>query len=157
MSCHQHDTRCFLLWVKLRSLRSDASVHLKACMYALGCCVAKVLPQPANTSVVVERTLSERHDKAHRENGFIYFHKVPGGPPTPPDAKSLTEPTPFEEPAPADGWEATVWNAAKVPVRAAKPAKGDAKPDKDDDVRFSPFDPEQSRKPTQNGGGCLIS
>ena len=41
------------------------------------------LPHPADTT-------AKAHDKAHRENGFIYFHKVPAGPPEAPEAKCLT-------------------------------------------------------------------
>eukprot|EP00045_Choanoeca_perplexa_P006768 m.58573 g.58573 ORF g.58573 m.58573 type:complete len:444 (-) comp13774_c0_seq2:87-1418(-) len=103
---------------------------------------------------VLERTTNEAHDKAHRENGFIYFHKIPAGPPEAPEPKNLTEPKPFEEPTAAEGWEVTTWDASKVPVSAkTAPRKGR---EDHEDVKFSPFDPEQKRKPT-SASGCSIS
>ncbi|EDQ90284.1 uncharacterized protein MONBRDRAFT_32015 [Monosiga brevicollis MX1] len=105
----------------------------------------------------LERTLKEAHDKAHRENGFIYFHKVPAAPPTTPDAKCLTEPTALELPVPLETWQATTWDATKVPYTAVETGASSTAKKGNEDVKFSPFDPEKDRRATRDQGRCTIS
>jgi len=87
----------------------------------------------------LEHLIKTHLDKANRENGFIYFHKIPGVPPEPPAPQCLTEAIPFEAPPPSNTWETLKLDLTKVPMKGLNSAADKASGD-ELKVKGSPFD-----------------
>lgn len=103
----------------------------------------------------LEHDIATALDKSERENGFIYFHKIPVEEIQPLPGKGLAHATPYELPARAAQWADAEFNPAKVPLKGEE-ASADKAAQDDSPVTENPD--EDARKPTaSNEAFCVVS
>lgn len=119
--------------LKVFQLSQDALERARkaAKEFALKAKIAGAGPAQHTVFTTLESTLKRAQDKAVRENGLIYHHRVPAEAPAHPDPQCLVQPEAYSLPSPAD-WSGVTLDPAAVPLRgqnkAADLASSDAAP-----------------------------